>query len=1379
MNKLWSKVLGILTGFIALFAISFNAQAADLGGNPNVSITDSKAGNTATYTVSFTTSATGAIPASGRVDVVFPAGFNISGASLGAHSGNLGAATLSVVGQTARISLGAGGGVGNSTSANFQLVGAVNGQTTGMYHVNVSTYTNTGSLIDGPTNSFDFSIQPRAPNQAQSSISPSADTSVTPGSVTAITITSRDEYGNVTPDQDVLWSNSNSNFSLSSTTGLTNGSGQNSVNLTAPVTIGEVTTVTAEIGGIVTHITLTSGDIYVVHGPATSITISPVGPIGLTADGSQVFTATAHDDYGNSWDVTGDVNWHENDPVGYFAGNVYNAGSVGTWTIYASFGALNSNNVTANISHGAAVSIAITPVGSIAMTADDSQAFIATATDSDGNTWNATADVTWHEDDPAGSFAGNVYNAGSVGTWTIYASIGAVNSNNVTANISHGAAASININPVGPINLTSDQSQAFTATATDSDGNTWDVTGLVTWHENDPWGNFTGNTYNAGQVGSWTIYASLGALNSNNVAVNVSHGVEVSMHITPVGPLSMTADDTQLFEATLSDADGNVWNVTASAVWYENDPSGYFFGNLYNAGTVGTWQIYAGYNSVTSNVVDVNVAHGIATAININPVGPISLTADDSQAFIATATDADGNIWDVTGEVTWHENDPVGYFAGNVYNAGSVGTWTIYASLGALNSNNVTANVSHGAAISIGIAPVGPLAMTADDSQAFTATATDADGNNWDVTGLVTWHENDPAGSFAGNVYNAGSVGTWTIYASLGALNSNNVTANVSHGAAVSVGITPVGPISLTADESQAFIATATDADGNTWDATADVTWHENDPAGSFAGNVYNAGSVGTWTIYATLGALNSNNVTANVSHGAAISVGITPVGPVNLTADQSQAFTATATDSDGNTWDITGSVTWNENDPWGSFTGNTYNAGQVGSWTIYASLGALNSNNVTVNVSPGALHHIYITPDTTQTITAGGTVTFAAVGYDQDGNVIPGQVFSWNNAVNGIFNNTTAGTYSVYAYVGAIQSNHVDVVVNPGALHHINITPNTDQNITAGQTIQFTAQGYDSYNNPISGLVYTWDATTDASGLFSNTTAGTYQVRAHSGAVYSNIVNVTVHPGALHHIHITPDTTQTITAGGTVQFTATSYDQYNNVISGVTYSWNNAQNGLFNNTHAGSYSVYAYIGAIESNNTAVNVNPGALHSISITPSAAQNINSGETIQFTVQGYDAYGNAISGLTYAWSNTDASGLFTNAVPGTYTVQANIGSIFSNTVNVTVHAAVGGTVGGGATVINSSSEGTEVVVDDSQGKIKGTEVTTIGPEQENAKKPWNTLLIFGLALLVLGIAYYAYYYMQPAGAAAGDSDDKEKKDEEPNGNNHVKPSEQTRW
>jgi hypothetical protein len=145
-------------------------------------------------------------------------------------------------------------------------------------------------------------------------------------------------------------------------------------------------------------------------------------------------------------------------------------------------------------------------------------------------------------------------------------------------------------------------------------------------------------------------------------------------------------------------------------------------------------------------------------------------------------------------------------------------------------------------------------------------------------------------------------------------------------------------------------------------------------------------------------------------------------------------------------------------------------------------------------------------------------------------------------------------------------------------ALDHITVSPSS-ASVKIGGKQTYIAQGYDSNNNPISGLTYTWSVSNPAAGSISSSgvftagsTIGSYAnlIRAVSGGK-TGTASVSVTAGAvavavLNHITLNPSN-PSVTIGGSVSYTAQGYDSSNNPISGLTYTWS------VNNPAAGSIS--------------------------------------------------------------------------------------------------------------------------------------------------------------------------------------------------------------
>ncbi len=154
-------------------------------------------------------------------------------------------------------------------------------------------------------------------------------------------------------------------------------------------------------------------------------------------------------------------------------------------------------------------------------------------------------------------------------------------------------------------------------------------------------------------------------------------------------------------------------------------------------------------------------------------------------------------------------------------------------------------------------------------------------------------------------------------------------------------------------------------------------------------------------------------------------------------------------------------------------------------------------------------------------TINITESVQLEARGYDADGIAFATTpIWSINDDVNasisadGIFTSNVEGTYRVTATNGSV-SDYVDIVVKGPELTSIGVTPATID-VEAGKTTQFTATGYDQFNNEFAAT-FTYSVngggTVNSSGLFSATTVGNYTLTVNNGLV-STTADINVIPG-------------------------------------------------------------------------------------------------------------------------------------------------------------------------------------------------------------------------------------------------------------------------
>jgi len=184
-------------------------------------------------------------------------------------------------------------------------------------------------------------------------------------------------------------------------------------------------------------------------------------------------------------------------------------------------------------------------------------------------------------------------------------------------------------------------------------------------------------------------------------------------------------------------------------------------------------------------------------------------------------------------------------------------------------------------------------------------------------------------------------------------------------------------------------------------------------------------------------------------------------------------------------------------------------------------------------------------------------------------------------------------GRYSVYVTIKNITVFEY-FWVDPAEVHTVSISPSEDQTVTAGTELMFSAEAYDEYDNLITNddIDFDWQYT-DEQGLFDETKASDYEVTATYNEVTSEPTTVTVEPAEVSYVEIDPEEDQTIEAGETIDFSASAYDEYDNLITDTDtdFIWENTdETGLFDKTEAGDYEVTATYDDLTSESTTVTV---------------------------------------------------------------------------------------------------------------------------------------------------------------------------------------------
>lgn len=142
---------------------------------------------------------------------------------------------------------------------------------------------------------------------------------------------------------------------------------------------------------------------------------------------------------------------------------------------------------------------------------------------------------------------------------------------------------------------------------------------------------------------------------------------------------------------------------------------------------------------------------------------------------------------------------------------------------------------------------------------------------------------------------------------------------------------------------------------------------------------------------------------------------------------------------------------------------------------------------------------------------------------------------------------------------------------VTAAGLSSIKVTP-ANKTLTAGATQQYTAAGFDAYDNAVALGAVTWSetdtlGTITAGGKYTAKKVGTWQVKAKSAGI-TGTTNVTVTAGAVSSVKVNPDSA-VLAQGKTKQYSATMTDAFGNTVTGHAVNWS-VTNGLASITDAG-----------------------------------------------------------------------------------------------------------------------------------------------------------------------------------------------------------------
>ncbi|GEM_PF-2657587 len=302
-------------------------------------------------------------------------------------------------------------------------------------------------------------------------------------------------------------------------------------------------------------------------------------------------------------------------------------------------------------------------------------------------------------------------------------------------------------------------------------------------------------------------------------------------------------------------------------------------------------------------------------------------------------------------------------------------------------------------------------------------------------------------------------------------------------------------------------------------------------------------------------------------------------------------------------------------------------------------------ASHLEMPVEPSDGEYLVVSPREHQ-VPAGDSVTFTAVLFDQFDNRIAdvSEETNWSadEQAGGVWEDSVyttefAGDWTITAeYMGITET--VSLMVEPTDTHRVLISPDQDLVITAGDTVDFDARAVDEYGNNITtdDEDFIW-LNTDETGRFYATTAGSYYVTASFDDVTSSPVSVTVEPAEAVSMELTPSES-TVQAGSTQGFFTEGIDEYGNrfnITDHTEFAIDDEAKGVwFDNIYsseiAGTWNVTGFYRALTETVT-LTVQPPSVDYIRITPDT-ETVNAGETIRYTAEAYDEFGNFVSDVT---------------------------------------------------------------------------------------------------------------------------------------------------